>query len=205
MCAFVEGVSQIYHKMRREYEVPYGSLPENFWHSQILYGLGAQRTWSSCGQSIARVGMEAQGIWFNPHSSRDRDKLNKYIPTGRLGIDPHPLALGVKKMGIEAHEYTNAGIDLLVELLTLNACFCALDIQAPWASLKDIEAGNAGHYIVAGYADKRKKRIYGWEPGNGYRWFGISFSNLEKVWVDSLIGHSKKKVKQWMLHMPVKI
>jgi hypothetical protein len=189
--------------MHVNYAVRYGNLPAEFEHKRLLYGLGQQWTDSSCGQSVAMAGMRAQGIGFDKRSEEDKARLNRYVFTGTEGIDPGKLVEGMRGLGIVCQECPNAGIDVLVDMLNESLCFCTLVIQAPWARLREIENVQAGHYVVAGFADKSNEMIYGWESGNNRRWFGLSFAHLDKVWVDNEIGDPEKLISNWLTWIPV--
>ena len=193
------------HKQVQDnYLVSYQDLPHGFLHKSLLWGLGQERTNSSCGQSVAMVGLRANGEHVYPRSQTLIERLNWAIPTKHQGIDPYPLARGVKKLGVESIEYRQASVELLIQLLTAEACFCALLIQAPWAKYSEVTDLKAGHNVVAGYYDGRSRKISGFEPGNGRRFFQMAVEDLDKYyWIDRAIRSPKITFDHWMLWMPV--
>lgn len=201
-----ETVAQIYSEMYRYYPVKRAELPKGFKHREAmdLNRNRIQETYASCARSMAMVGMKVQHVPFNHKSPSHREWLRNLIPTYFQGIDPHPLAMGIKETGVECTEYTNADVDLLTELLRTCPSVCILAIQAPWCSLADIQDMDAGHYVAAGHADLRKKEVQVEDTGNGSPWGRIKLKHLPYIWHDHLIGRKDKVFEGWMLHIPVK-
>lgn len=201
----VENLSvDVYQMVKANYAVAYGKLPSGFTHKKLLYGLGPQRTDSSCGQTLGTIALLARGDKVNHRSSKFINWINKCIPTKKTGIDPYPLARGVHKLGgVESVEYRESSVEFLVELLTASQCFCGLLIQAPWAKYKSIKERNAGHNVVAGHYDDNSGLISGFEPGNGNRFFQMPVEVLEDYWQDRAIRSPRIIFNNWLLWMPV--
>ena len=201
-----ELIQRIYPDMYAHYAVPRWDLPVGFQHREKM-DLGMDRnqeTYASCGRSMARVGMKVQNIFFNHRSPSHRSWLRDLVPTRYEGIDPHPLANGIKATGVECQEYQNSDVDFLVELLRACPSVCILALQAPWCKLEDITQMNAGHYVAAGHVDLRKREVLVHDTGNGSPWGRIKLNHLGAIWHDNLIGRRDKVVEGWMLHIPVK-
>lgn len=201
-----ELIQRIYPKMHTYYGVSRADLPVGFRHRAQM-DLGKKRvqeTYRSCGRSMAMVAMKAQNIPFDIYNASHREWLRELVPTHFEGIDPHPLARGIKNTGVECNQYENADVDLLVELLRACPSLCIIGIQAPWCALNEITATDAGHYVAAGHVDLRKKEVYVHDTGNGSPWGRIKLRHLPAIWHDSLIGRKNKIFEGWMLHVPVK-
>lgn len=200
-----ERLAEIYPEMHSYYEVSRDDLPVSFKHRQLMdLGRGrVQHTYASCGRSMAMIAMKVQGIGFDKDSSAQMEWLRGLVPTGFCGIDPGPLASGIRKIGVDCVEYKEADIELLIELLRTCPSLCVLGIQAPWCSLEDIELNQAGHYVAAGHVDLRKREVIVHDTGNGAPWGRIKLKHLPYIWHDRFIG-KQKTFEGWMLHVRVK-
>jgi hypothetical protein len=159
------------------------------------YVSSAQRTVSSCGESVGEFSVMMQGL------HRNLLEIQEALPVAWEGIYHKELVTGFKDLGIECVEHTNANVDDLVKGLKKRDSIFILGILAPWCALDEILTFEAEHYIaLTDYNEGWLEGVdSGWHDGR----IGISHDNLPLLWRDRDVGNIE--CVGWMLQVLVKI
>lgn len=136
-----------------EWHVGRGKAPAT-WFSK-RFPLKKQKSDEGCSKVMARV-----AYLLNKCRQIEEDQVDDYMDVGKEGIDPKPLARGLRRMGIDCEEYLGAKTDDLIRVLSDGSTVAILDIQAPWSRKEAVDTEAAGHYVMAYHADEEYIYFY---------------------------------------------